>query len=79
MTNTEKLIEAFAEALNIDQSIVNDDLRYQGIIQWDSIAHMVLISQLEAVFEISIETDDVLDMSSFVKAKEILTKHGIQF
>ena len=78
MNNTEKLVTAFTEALNIDKSIVNDDLKYQGIMQWDSIAHMVLISQLEATFEISIETDDVLDMSSFAKAKEIITKYGIQ-
>ena len=79
MENTEKLINAFVQALNIDKSVVKDDLKYQAIPEWDSIAHMVLISQIEEAFSISLETDDVLDMSSFAKAKEIVAKHGIRF
>ena len=79
MTNQEKLVGAFVEALSIDPSIVTDDLKYQGIRQWDSISHMVLISQLEETFDVSIDTDDVIDMSSVAKAKEILAKHNIKF
>lgn len=79
MTNEEKLIGAFAEALSVDPSIITDDLKYQGIRQWDSISHMVLISQLEETFDVSIDTDDVIDMSSVAKAKEILAKHNIKF
>jgi hypothetical protein len=40
---------------------------------------MILISQLEEDFDISIDTEDVIDMSSVAKAQEILTKLGIQF
>lgn len=79
MENTEKLINAFVQALNIDKSVVNDNLKYQAIEQWDSIAHMVLISEIEGAFDISLETDDVLDLSSFSKAKEIVAKHGVKF
>lgn len=79
MTNTEKLINTFSEALAIDQAVVNDELKYQGIEEWDSIAHMLLISDLEEAFNISIDTDDVIAMSSVGKAKKILTKYGITF
>lgn len=79
MNNNEKLIRAFAEALNVHESSINDSLLYQGIPEWDSISHMILISQLEAEFDVSIETDDVIDMSSFSKAKDILIKYNIQF
>jgi acyl carrier protein len=79
MTNTEKLVNAFSEALGIDASIVVDTLAYQSIPEWDSISHMILISQLEDDFNISIDTDDVIDMSSVLKAKEILAKHNIEF
>lgn len=77
--NEEKLISAFAEALNVEKEIVNKDLKYQGIPEWDSISHMVLISEIEDIFDVEIDTDDVIDMSSFIKAKEILSKSGIEF
>jgi acyl carrier protein len=79
MNNSEKLYATFSEALNIDRAKVNDTLAYQSIPQWDSISHMVLISAIESAFDISIETDDVIDMSSVGKAKEILLKYGISF
>jgi len=75
MDNMEKLVVVFAEALNIDRSKVVDSLAYQSVPEWDSISHMVLISRLEEEFDISIETDDVIDLSSFAKAKEILKKY----
>lgn len=79
MNNTEKLVSAFVNALAIDASLVSDELQYQSIPEWDSISHMVLISQLEEAFDISIDTDDVIDMSSVAKAKEILIKYNIAF
>lgn len=79
MSNNQKLVEAFVEALEIEKEQVVDDLQYQGIEQWDSISHMMLISELEDVFEIEIDTDDVIDMSSVAKAREIITKYGIEF
>ncbi len=74
-----KLIKSFAEALNISEDKVHDELSYQTIPEWDSISHMILISQLEEDFDVSIDTDDVIDMSSVGKAKEILIKLGVEF
>lgn len=77
--NTEKLVTAFSTALEIEASIVKDDLKYQSIPEWDSMSHMFLISELEEAFDVEIDTDDVIDMSSVAKAKEILAKHDISF
>ena len=79
MKNKLKLIKAFCEALEIEESVVIDDLKYQSIEQWDSISHMMLIAELEDAFDVEIDTDDVIDMSSVAKAKEILEKNGIKF
>lgn len=80
MTNNEKLIEAFTSALEIPVDQVTDDLKYQGIEQWDSIAHMTLISTLEDAFDVMFETEQILNMSSVAKAREILAQeHGIKF
>ena len=70
---------AFVESLNIKEKIVNDKLKYNEIPEWDSIGHMSLISSLEEKFKISIETDDIVDFSSFNKGKDILKKYQIEF
>lgn len=77
--NNKKLVEAFCNALEINELIVVDGLKYQSIEQWDSISHMMLIAELEDVFDVELDTDDVINMSSVSKAKEILNKNGIEF
>jgi acyl carrier protein len=77
--NTQKLKSAFSEALQIPEDLVTDELTYNSIPEWDSIAHMALVTEIEDQFDIMLDTDDVLDMSSFAKAKEILKKYNISF
>lgn len=79
MENENKLKNAFSEALAVEIETITDELKYQSIPQWDSISHMVLVSAIEETFEISINTDEIIDLSSFFKAKEILSKKGINF
>lgn len=79
MNNHDKLKAIFVEALGIDETLVTDDLTYNTIEEWDSIAHMALVAEIDDAFDIMLDTDDVLEMSSFAKAKEILTKYDISF
>lgn len=79
MNNEQKLREIFAESLGIELAQVTDELAYNTIPEWDSIAHMALISEIDDVFDTMLDTDDVLDMSTFAKAKEILMKYDIIF
>ena len=72
MTNKEKYINAFVEGLEIDADIVKEGLEYQGIPEWDSVGHMGLIACLEDAFDIMMDTEDIIDFSSFEKGKEIL-------
>ena len=77
MTQKIQLYEAFADSLGIPVEDISDDLAYNSIPKWDSTAHMALIDALENIFDVLLETDDIIDMSSVRKAKEILHKHGI--
>jgi acyl carrier protein len=77
--NEEKLRQAFALGLSLPEADINEDLQYATSQGWDSIAHMALIASLDSTFDIMIDTDDVIDLSSYRKAREILTKYGIQF
>lgn len=79
MSNTEKLHQVFASSLQIPLEKVVDDLTYNTIPEWDSVAHMALIAEIESAFDIMMDTDDIVDMSSVGKAKEILSKYEIAF
>lgn len=78
MSNIDKLTKAFSEALELDSQTITDELSY-GSENWDSIAHLSLIASIETEFDIMMASDDVIDMSSFKKAKEILAKYDVKF
>jgi acyl carrier protein len=78
MTNLEKYNNVFMENLQITEDQLAG-LQYQGVELWDSVGHMSLVAALEDEFDIMIDTDDIIDLSSFEKGKEILAKYGVEF
>lgn len=76
MTNIEKYNNAFFNAFQVEESEL-PGLEYQGITAWDSVGHMQLIAELEDAFDIMMDTDDIIDLSSYEKGKEILSKYEI--
>ena len=69
----------FIESLSIEREKFNENIKYNDIPEWDSIGHMTLVSDLEEAFNISFETDDIIDFSSYKKGMEILKKYKINF
>lgn len=79
MTNQEKLVQSFVESLGIKPELIVDELKYQSIEEWDSVGHMALVAELETNFDIMLDTDDIIDMSSVAIAKTILQKYDVSF
>ena len=79
MNNIEKLKQAFSEALAIPVDQVTENLKYQGIAEWDSVSHLFLVEAIETAFNLTIAIEDVLEMSSFLNVKKVLTKLQISF
>ena len=80
MNNLEKYNNAFIETFEISEDQLAG-LKYQDIPAWDSVGHMSLIAALEDAFDIMMDTDDIIDFSSYEKGKEILAKddYGVEF
>ena len=72
----DKYKNAFAEAFGVEENVV-EGLKYQEITEWDSVGHMRLIALIEEAFDIMMDTDDMIDFSSFEKGKEILGKYDV--
>lgn len=79
MTNQEKYDNAFTENFEL----AADKLRgitYQSIPLWDSVGHMNLVASLEDAFDIMLETDDIIALSSYEKGIDILkANYDVQF
>ena len=79
MTNIEKYNEAFTTSFGISEEKLNESLVYESIPEWDSVGHMGMIAALEDAFEIEMETDDIIDFSSYEIGKKLLNKYKITF
>lgn len=74
MTNLEKYNKAFCDSFEIAENKLNG-LTYQSIELWDSVGHMTLVANLEDAFDIMMETDDIIALSSYEKGMEILASN----
>ena len=81
MTNSslDKLKNAFVNALGVSPDCDFESIGYGLTSGWDSVAHMLLISEIEEAFDITLPTEDVIEMSSFQKAREIVARCGVSF
>lgn len=77
MGNLERLRTAFTVALGLPPDVDPANAEYGVTEGWDSVAHMALIAEIEGAFDIMLDTDEVIGMSSFRKATEIVNAHGV--
>ena len=77
MSNKHKYQDIFIKSLSINSNKFNENIKYNEIPEWDSIGHMTLMSGLEEGFGITLDTDDIVDFSSFKKGIEILKKYKV--
>jgi len=79
LTNKEKYDSAFMTVFEIGADQLTDKLQYQSIKAWDSVGHMALVAELEDLFDIMLEMDDVVDFGSYNTGIKTLEKYGVGF
>jgi len=77
VTNREKYDQVFIECFLVESNVLDEKFVYQSVEEWDSVGHMSMIAALEEVFEIMIETDDIIDFGSYTIGIDILAKYDI--
>ncbi len=73
-----KLQEILSTALALPTDQITDDLAYQSVPEWDSMSHMILIAELESNYSITIETEDLLEMTDVTNVITGLKKYGVE-
>ncbi|ELY2786418.1 acyl carrier protein [Cronobacter sakazakii] len=77
MTNLAKYNTIFMETFEVSEDVLAD-YKYQDTPSWDSVGHMTMIAALEETFDIMMDTEDIIDFSSWQKGKEILQKYDVE-
>jgi acyl carrier protein len=79
MRNIEKYRNAFISVLDLEEDDVCEDLALGTTREWDSIGHMTLISEIEDVFDVSIDSEWITEFNSYLSGIELLKRLGVDF
>ncbi len=75
--NSMKFIEIVSKILLIDQAKIVDDLSREDLEEWDSMTHLVLVSDIEQEFDIIFSDDEVTSIVTIGDLKNSLKNHGL--
>lgn len=70
----EKIIALIEDILQVPAGTVTEETRAEELEQWDSLAHVMIIGELEEKLGIAIPLDEAAELSS---VREILEKAGL--
>ena len=77
MENLEKYNQAFIEVFGAKAEDLNDNYGKETVEEWDSVHQLSLISEFEEAFDIMFDPEDIMEMTSYAKGKEILAKYNV--
>ena len=78
MTNLEKYDQIFCEVLGVTPDVLGEAFTFRDVPQWDSVAHLSLISGLEDAFDVMFDSEDILHYGSYENGKRILAGYGVE-
>lgn len=80
MTNLEKLNQIFCEVFSVEESALNDNFVNTNVETWDSIHQLSMVAAIEEAFDLMMDAEDILEMTSYENVKHLLTsKYEIAF
>ena len=74
----DKIKAVFVKVLKVDESVYVEDLAVGDIPEWDSVNHVLLIQEIEELFEINIDVTDAIDIEDVFDIYNILKKYNIK-
>ena len=73
MTNREKFNQAFIEVFGVEESALTEN-----VDSWDSVHQLNIIAILEEYFDIMLDPEDIMELTSYDKAMAVMAKYDIE-
>jgi acyl carrier protein len=68
----DKLLEILSKVLLLDRDKIKDDLKRKDFEPWDSMAHLVIVSEIENEFGMFFEDEEVVNLWTVGDIKRVL-------
>jgi acyl carrier protein len=68
----DKLTEILSKVLLLDKDEITDNLRRKDFESWDSMAHLIIVTEIENEFEIFFEDEEVIEIWTVGDIKKVL-------
>ncbi len=78
MTNLEKYNGIFTEVFGVEASALNDSFGKETVDQWDSVHQLNLVALIEETFDVMLDPEDIMGLTSYKAGKEILKNQNIE-
>ncbi len=79
MSTIEKYNQAFVEVFAVEESALGTSFNKETIDAWDSVHQLNIVAILEETFDIMFEPEDIMELVSYEKGKELLQKYDVEF
>jgi acyl carrier protein len=73
----DRVIEIFAGVLGIEAEHLSDETSPVNTPAWDSLSNIMLVTEIEAIFEVELSTSDIESMRSIGQARATLQRLGV--
>lgn len=73
--DTQKFIDLFAEALDIEASDLTVDTEFRTLPEWDSMAYLSIIAMLDEEYEIQIENAEFKTLKTLSDIINYIEEH----
>lgn len=78
MSNLEKFNKVFAEVFSVGVEQLDDEFSKATVANWDSVRQLSLVTALEEEYDIMLETEEIIAITSYVVTKNILAKYDVE-
>jgi acyl carrier protein len=77
MHTTDEFYEIIASAIAVNKEMVDENLTYQEIPEWDSMSHLLIVEALEQFYQVKFDFNDILEMGTVGKIREKMKKYDV--
>lgn len=78
MSNIEKYNNAFVEVFGVEESLLGANFNKDSVDGWDSVHQLNIIALLEESFDIMFDPEDIMELTSYEKGKELIAKYEVE-
>lgn len=78
MENLEKYNNAFVEVFGAKVEDLNDGYGEDTVGEWDSVHQLSLVAIFEETFDVMFDPEDIMELTSYAKGKEILRRYEVE-